>query len=99
MKLPHPAYQRPSPEAFHNLCVRAVKLYTKCFQQKSPRQCAYNGTLYTQVILRLQEGMYSVFLKDWLRLFPKKQIFLISFEQYTKFKVETVSAVWSFLGL
>ncbi|GFR75275.1 sulfotransferase [Elysia marginata] len=53
MKLPHPAYQRPSPEAFHNLCVGAVKLYTKCFQQKSPRQCAYNGTLYTQVVMFL----------------------------------------------
>ncbi|KAK3770225.1 hypothetical protein RRG08_064335 [Elysia crispata] len=99
MKVPHAAYQRPSPEAFHKLCVHAVALYQQCLKQGSPRQCAYNGTLYTQVILRLQEGMYSVFLKDWIRVFPKRQILLVSFEHYIKYKVETVSAVWSFLEL
>ncbi|RUS85532.1 hypothetical protein EGW08_006740, partial [Elysia chlorotica] len=42
MKVPHAAYQNPSAETFHNLCVQAVKLYQDCFKHGTYRQCAYN---------------------------------------------------------
>ena len=73
-RLPHPAYEDPSPERFHELCVRAVEVYTKCFQERSPRQCAYDGTLYTQVVHSTHFGIqWSLFkigaywsgLADW----------------------------------
>ncbi|RUS85533.1 hypothetical protein EGW08_006741 [Elysia chlorotica] len=50
-------------------------------------------------MLRLQEGMYSVYLKDWIQVFPKTQIILVSFEHYIKNKGPTMSAIFSFLEL
>ncbi|CAL1548615.1 unnamed protein product, partial [Lymnaea stagnalis] len=85
--------------SFHRLVISAIEKYMACFKAWSPRHCVYNGTLYGQVKLRLQEGVYSVFVKDWLRVFPAGQILFLRFEDYKLDVPSTMRQVLQFLEL
>ncbi|XP_012936464.1 carbohydrate sulfotransferase 15 [Aplysia californica] len=93
------AYEFPSSENFHVKCKNAIDVYENCFRKHSQRQCAYSGDLYSQVKLRLQESMYSIFIKDWMKVFPKNQILFLRFEDYVKDIPGTLKKVFSFLEL
>jgi hypothetical protein len=43
--------------------------------------------------------MYSIFLKDWMQVFPRDQIFAVPFEDYKRSKSITLQKVALFLGL
>ena len=49
--------------------------------------------------LGLQLGMYSVFVRDWLTVFPRNQIIFIKFEDYITNMVPVLEDVFSFLEL
>ncbi|CAG5114566.1 unnamed protein product, partial [Candidula unifasciata] len=95
----HPAYVDPTPEKFHTFIEERVRMYRQCFTQWSHRQCAYNGTLYKEAVLRLAEGAYSVYIKDWLKVFPREQLLFIKFEDYIADANATVRKVYKFLEL
>ncbi|KAK3768815.1 hypothetical protein RRG08_061274 [Elysia crispata] len=95
----HTVPMEPSREKFHQLVTRAVAAYRRCFCQRSLRSCAYNGTLLADVMLGLQEGMYSVFLHDWLTVFPRNQLFFIKLEDYAVDIATGLQTTVEFLGL
>ena len=53
--------------------------------------------IITQV--RLVEGMYPVFMADWLRVWPREQLFLMRYEDYGGHERERIAEVIKFLGL
>ena len=57
--------------------------------------------LYCRCVLqvRLVEGMYPVFLQDWLRVWPKEQLFVMRYEDYGGHERKRISEVLDFLGL
>ncbi|KAH9500519.1 Carbohydrate sulfotransferase 15 [Bulinus truncatus] len=99
-QVPHPAYSsNPGPESFHLLVTSAVEQMRECLRQWTPRHCVYNGTLYSEMKLRLQEGVYSVYLQDWIRVFPPKQLLFIRFEDYVKDIDGTLEKVFQFFDI
>ena len=54
------------------------------------------NTLYFQV--RLRVGMYSVYLKDWLSVFPKSQFLILRLEDYSEDQTSYLRQIYSFLG-
>lgn len=71
-----------SPDHFHALVVKQLHRYRECFSQSSVRSCAYNVTMSMGTEVRLEKGLYAIFLADWFRLFPKDQFHIIRFEDY-----------------
>lgn len=53
--------------------------------------------LLLQVRLRL--GMYSVYIKDWIKVFPRSQILIISLEDYAQHTRKILNQVYSFLDV
>jgi len=51
---------------------------------------------HTDQILR---GLYSIFLKDWLELWPSERVLVVLFEDWVTKPRETLARVTSFLGL
>ena len=49
--------------------------------------------------VRLRIGMYSVFLKDWLAVFPANQVRIVRFEDYKKDMKGVLQTLYYFLGL
>ncbi|KAK7499482.1 hypothetical protein BaRGS_00009134 [Batillaria attramentaria] len=48
---------------------------------------------------RLAEGMYSVFMADWLRIWPKEQMLILRYEDYAENLESVMKGVFNFLGL
>ncbi|XP_060570879.1 carbohydrate sulfotransferase 15-like [Ruditapes philippinarum] len=88
-----------SPDDFHSAVDLAIRLYSNCTSLYSVRQCVYDTNLANKVRVRLRVGMYSVYFKDWLRLFPLKQFFVLRLEDYSKRPVEYVKQIYRFLQI
>lgn len=92
------ALRGATAEDFHEYVVNGVKLYNDCFKRWSIRQCAYNHTLYKDAVTRLVEGMYPVFMADWLRTWPREQMLLMRYEDYGGHEREHISKILKFIG-
>lgn len=110
MVLPHPTRRmlaefralqkgKVSPTQFHQYLEQAVTTYKECFAKYSLRQCAYNKTVADSAKISLHEGMYSIYMEDWMRIFPPEQLKVIRFEDYVKDIVPTLESIYTFLGL
>ncbi|KAK7102837.1 hypothetical protein V1264_021003 [Littorina saxatilis] len=84
---------------FHNFVVNGVKTYQECFKRHSIRQCAYNYTIYDDVVVRLVEGMYPIFMADWLRIWPREQMLILRNEDYGMDLEGTVQTAFDFLDV
>ncbi|WAR20715.1 CHSTF-like protein [Mya arenaria] len=88
-----------SADDFHEAASKAVSLYSSCVHTYGTRRCAYNNTLANQVRVRLRVGMYSVYMQDWLKLFPRQQFYIMRLEDYTKDPVYHVKQIYKFLSI
>lgn len=80
-----------NPALFHKDVVFSIDLYNNCIRRYGSRLCSYNTTLIKQLTVGLNKGMYYIFLKDWLQVWPEKQIWVFRFEDYTKRRMEKVN--------
>nr|KAG5709188.1 hypothetical protein BaRGS_028644 [Batillaria attramentaria] len=72
-----PEFRKATSLDFHKFVVNGVRMYRECFEKWSIRHCTYNHTLYQDAKVRLVEGMYPVFMADWLRIWPKEQMLIL----------------------
>ncbi|PVD24222.1 hypothetical protein C0Q70_14692 [Pomacea canaliculata] len=84
---------------FHDYAVNAVHLYKECFKRWSVRACAFNVTLHDDAVVRLLEGLYPVYLEDWLRIFRRDQIMVFRNEDYAEDIKGHIEAAFNFLDL
>ncbi|KAL3856730.1 hypothetical protein ACJMK2_011453 [Sinanodonta woodiana] len=88
-----------SLEHFHTTMVEQISTLTKCFQTASKRSCAYRHGENPFKERLLRHGMYYIFIKDWLRVFPRHQILILRFEDMVKNKQQIFRGVLKFLGV
>ncbi|XP_076469288.1 carbohydrate sulfotransferase 15-like [Babylonia areolata] len=94
-----PELRRATPEDFHTYVLEGIQIYERCFAQFSVRQCAYNVSVYKEAKVRLVEGMYPVFLADWLRVWPRDSVLVLRYEDYGGHEGERLAEIFRFLGL
>ncbi|XP_060570272.1 carbohydrate sulfotransferase 15-like [Ruditapes philippinarum] len=93
----------PSPEDFHTTVVYRIRNFTSCRQHRKLRACAYDvyddWNIHTYKV-RLSVGMYSIFLDDWLKVFPRHNVLVVKSED-TRGRNErsTFKKILQFLGL
>lgn len=105
----------PSPDDFHTRVINSIQWWEKCLKILPLRGCLYGSppempevehTIsswwktehnYTGTI---RDGLYYFFLKDWLNVFPQKNILLIKSEEYNDNKLSIINnQVFPFLGI
>ncbi|KAL8563884.1 hypothetical protein ACOMHN_049540 [Nucella lapillus] len=94
-----PDLKKATSADFHEYVKQSTQLYMTCFQTMSIRQCAYNVTLYRTAKVRMVEGMYPVFMQDWLRVWPSEQLFIMRYEDYQGHERQRIMELFHFLGL
>ena len=47
----------------------------------------------------IHEGLYSVFLEDWLRIFPKEQVYVVRMEDYAPNIPGELAKIYDFMEL
>lgn len=93
------ALANKSAEDFHEKVVESLQLFENCLQQYSLRACAYSTSLNNAMPVRLQVGLYIIFLLDWLTVFPKEQLLVLRLEDHASNVTYTMHLVFSFLNL
>ncbi|XP_067667444.1 carbohydrate sulfotransferase 15-like [Haliotis asinina] len=90
-----------STEDFHDLVVREINIFEACLTSQSLRSCCYNYTnSYSQTHeIDLQRGIYHVFLSDWLKVFPREQLYVLKFEEYSMDVSHNLAEIFKFLKL
>lgn len=56
-----------------------------------------NSCLFQGV--RLYNGLYSIYIKDWLQVFPREQLLVLRMEDYQKDMSKTLEDIYHHLGL
>ena len=87
-------------DKFHNMAVRSLQHYRNCFKQHTLRACAYNKKLKNESTgLRVDIGLYHIFLRDWMAAIPHDQLYITKLEQYSQNKVAEMKKVFKFFDL
>ncbi|XP_028332970.1 carbohydrate sulfotransferase 15 [Gouania willdenowi] len=88
-----------SVEDFHEKVSESLLLFEGCLSESSTRSCVYNTTVNNAMPVRLQVGLYIVYLLDWLTVFSKEQILVLRLEDHASNRKYTMNRVFDFLKL
>ncbi|XP_035685602.1 carbohydrate sulfotransferase 15-like [Branchiostoma floridae] len=95
-------YVKRSNEDFHARVILSLRIFRQCLRNNSVRSCAYGVSETedpTAGTVRLRRGLYEVFLRDWLSIFPRDQILVQRLEDHSKDPNTTMTRVLNFLDL
>ncbi|KAL3885343.1 hypothetical protein ACJMK2_025414 [Sinanodonta woodiana] len=84
---------------FHVDVVQSVQAMRSCTSQHNVRACVYNERFINSLKVPLSASMYVVHLKEWLRVFPRQQIFILRFEDYIQDLENSLRNLFDFLQL
>lgn len=87
------------PDDFHNKVTTAIKLYNNCIDQKGVEACVFNAPLAKTVQVRLRIGMYVIYIKQWLKRFPRDQFHFVRLEDYAAQTSSVLNGIFDFLQI
>ncbi|CAG5129501.1 unnamed protein product [Candidula unifasciata] len=70
-----------------------------CVSRRPQLECLYSKQLHMNIPSRIIVGMYDIFLKQWLKVFPRNQIMILRNEDYSKDIKSYMKRVYDFLQL
>lgn len=88
-----------SAEDFHEKVSESLQLFEGCLAEFTMRSCVYNTTVNNAMPVRLQVGVYIVFLMDWLSVFSHEQLLVLRLEDHASNRKHTMHKVFDFLHL
>ncbi|XP_045205502.1 carbohydrate sulfotransferase 15-like [Mercenaria mercenaria] len=87
-------------EGFHSEVVKSIEKLHSCTKGSSSlRGCLYNRNLHLGLNARIHLGFYSVFMKDWLKVFPREQFYITTTEMYSQSPSQILQEAFDFLDL
>ncbi|XP_060599956.1 carbohydrate sulfotransferase 15-like [Ruditapes philippinarum] len=88
-----------SAHIFHEHVVQSLILWKECVQHHSIRHCIYSPELKKTLKVPIYVSFYIVHLKEWLKAFPREQIFIFRNEDYSVNITETLIQIFKFLDI
>ncbi|WAR28185.1 CHSTF-like protein, partial [Mya arenaria] len=84
---------------FHELVIQQITAFKHCLRKRSLRSCVYDRALAMCSMMHLRRGLYSVFLADYLSVFPRDQILVHKLEDMSDDREHALNTTHVFLGL
>ncbi|TNN03443.1 hypothetical protein fugu_000472 [Takifugu bimaculatus] len=88
-----------SAEDFHEKVSESLQLFEGCLTEYTMRSCVYNTTVNNAMPVRLQVGLYIVYLMDWLSVVSREQLLVLRLEDHATNRKYTMHRVFDFLDL
>eukprot|EP00057_Strongylocentrotus_purpuratus_P006711 XP_011661185.1 PREDICTED: carbohydrate sulfotransferase 15-like [Strongylocentrotus purpuratus] len=92
----------PSPgdaDRWHQQVTTYIQCFKKCVQDHNLRFCAYAAECPYDLIPDLQVGIYHVYIRDWLKVFPRDNFKVIRLEDWEAEPVTVYRDLLNFLDL
>ena len=70
-----------TPEKYHNLVVEAVEKFNSCLKNNTVRGCTYSTDTH-QLATHLYASIYHVYIADFMKVFPRKQLYFLKMEEH-----------------
>ncbi|XP_052252125.1 carbohydrate sulfotransferase 15-like isoform X4 [Dreissena polymorpha] len=86
-------------ESLHVEIAKAIVSLHECTRKATLRTCLYKKDLIEKLNARIHLGFYSVYLREWLQVFPRDQLLLFRTEDYSRSPQRHLQTVFSYLGL
>ncbi|XP_051771552.1 carbohydrate sulfotransferase 15-like [Ctenopharyngodon idella] len=84
---------------FHQKVCESLRLFDACLRDAGLRACVYSSALYVAMSVRLQVGLYVVFILDWLSVFSRDQLLVLRLEDHAANVTRSMSRIFHFLQL
>ncbi|XP_059386343.1 carbohydrate sulfotransferase 15 [Carassius carassius] len=84
---------------FHQKVCESLWMFEGCLRDAGLRACVYNNTLNNAMSVRLQVGLYVVFILDWLSVFSRDQLLVLRLEDHALNPELSMSRIFRFLRL
>lgn len=94
-----PSQRVRSRENFHVQVVNATNNLKKCIHKNSLKYCLFNKIFHLDSFLRFEVGFYSVYLKEWFKVFPRNQFYILRSEDYRENMKKHIKNIFKFLNL
>ncbi|XP_060567594.1 uncharacterized protein LOC132726294 isoform X2 [Ruditapes philippinarum] len=86
-------------DEFHRDVVLSRALLKACTANRSMKSCLYDENIIRSLRVPISGSFYSVHIKEWLKVFPRKQIFITRTEAFAKSIANTLLGIFRFLRL
>nr|XP_054773468.1 carbohydrate sulfotransferase 15-like [Lytechinus pictus] len=93
----HFHYRHGSAQQFHAGVLSEIAKYESCRKYHSARACAYGHN--TNDFVTLHVGLYSVFIRDWLKVYPGEQLLIYRLDEWIENCPKVFSEVLKFVEL
>ncbi|XP_045182321.2 carbohydrate sulfotransferase 15-like [Mercenaria mercenaria] len=84
---------------FHEDVLMSQSLLTSCARDRSMKACLYDEGIIRNLWVPISGSFYSVHLQEWLKVFPRKQIFILRTEEYSQNIADSLLRIFRFLHL
>nr|XP_054770949.1 carbohydrate sulfotransferase 15-like [Lytechinus pictus] len=87
-----------TPQHFHERVRTSIEKFHECTKRLDVRTCTYD-TSNLKDFVRLEVGLYSVYIRDWLSFFPRKRIKVIRIDEWHQQCAKTLRELYEFLAI
>ncbi|XP_051959335.1 carbohydrate sulfotransferase 15-like [Xyrauchen texanus] len=88
-----------SSDDFHERVCESLQMFDVCLQHASLRACVYNSTLNNAMSVRVQVGLYVMYVLDWLSVFSREQLLLLRLEDHASNPSRSMNRIFRFLQI
>ncbi|VDI11644.1 [heparan sulfate]-glucosamine 3-sulfotransferase 3 [Mytilus galloprovincialis] len=91
--------QTRTSKGFHDAVHFSITYLKYCMKRRTLESCLYDRKHIAMYKARIHVGFYAVYLKEWLKVFPKEQILFLRTEDYAENIKGTLKQIFKFLQL
>ncbi|XP_067675789.1 carbohydrate sulfotransferase 15-like [Haliotis asinina] len=84
---------------FHKAVSRDIQVEENCMKNHTVEQCLYSLDIAQRLQTRIFLGCYSVFMREWLKVFPRGQFLILRTEDHDQDPKARLRAVYNYLKL
>ncbi|KAK3579908.1 hypothetical protein CHS0354_031428, partial [Potamilus streckersoni] len=88
-----------SPRGFHQRVVDTIVRLHTCVQNATIRSCAFSWEYRLAEKARIHIGFYSLYLKEWFRVFSREQFLFLTTEEYSQNMTKNMRRIFRFLEI
>ncbi|XP_052761423.1 uncharacterized protein LOC128204115 isoform X1 [Mya arenaria] len=84
---------------FHADVMTSLTMLNNCTRNRELKACLYDKEMLVSLPTPISSSFYSVHLKEWLKAFPRKQMFITRTEDFSSDIAGTLLQIFQFLRL
>ncbi|XP_067676217.1 carbohydrate sulfotransferase 15-like [Haliotis asinina] len=88
-----------SAAGFHEAVIQSIQVEEACMKNHTVEHCLYSLDIGKRLRTRIFLGCYSVYMREWLKVFPREQFLILRTEDHDQDPKARLRTVYNYLKL